>query len=105
MHGIGKVDRSGINRQLDNTSFGGKHIEFVRVQLGFDVFNKFMGGARTLLQLQQALHPAPGPDLCGGAAVLTAGFVHPVGCYALIGHFIHLGGADLDFDRNAVRAN
>ncbi|MOA22791.1 hypothetical protein D3C78_1433760 [compost metagenome] len=60
-----------------------------------------------MLQLQQALHPALGADLCGSAAgfALFFFFISPVRGDPHFGHLIHIFGTDLHLYRNAMRAD
>ena len=57
------------------------------------------------MQLQQALHPALGADLRGGAAFAAVLFISPVRRDTHFRHLIHVFGTNLHLNRNAVRAN
>ena len=105
MYRIGKIDGVGANRQFDNFAFGRKDIQLIRVQFCFDVFNKIVAVTGALLNFQQALHPAARADLGCTVALFARLFVFPVCGDAVVGHLVHIAGAHLDLDRNAMRAH
>ena len=104
MHCISEVDGRCTGRQLDNAPFRCENVNLIREEIGFNALDKFKRTTGALLQLQQALHPALGADLCGstGFAVL---FISPVRGNTHLRHLIHIFGTDLDLNRHAVRAN
>ncbi len=102
VHGIREVDRRRARRQFDNATFWGENVNLIREEIGFHALDKFKRAARTLLQLQQALHPALGADLCGRAALATVLFIGPVCGYTHLRHLVHVFCANLHFNRYAV---
>ena len=103
VHGKGKVHRGGAARQRHDLALGREHIDFVGKQVDLDVFQKFGRVAMVGLDVEQRLQPAMGARL----HVVERGirrFVHPVRGHAGFGQPVHVGGADLHFDRGAVGA-
>ena len=76
----------------------GENVNPIREEIGFNALDKFKRTTGALLQLQQALHPALGADLCGrtGFAVL---FISPVRGNTHLCHLIHIFGTDLDLNQ------
>ena len=105
MHRVGEIHRRGASGEFDNTPFRGENVNLIREQIGFDALDKFKRAACALLQLQQALHPALGADLCGGAAFAAVLFIGPVRRNPHFCHLVHVFGTNLYFNRDAVRAD
>ena len=105
MHGVSEVDRRRARRQFDNAPFRRENVNLIREEIGFNALDKFKRATCTLLQLQQALHPALGADLRGGAAFAAVLFISPVRRDTHFRHLIHVFGTNLHLNRNAVRAN
>ena len=105
MHRIGEVHRRGASGQFDNAPFRGENVNLIGEQIGFNALNKFKRAAGALLQLQQALHPALGADLRGGAAFAAVLFISPVRRDPHLRHLVHVFGTNLYLDRDAVGAD
>ena len=100
MDGIGKVDGRGAGGQGDDPSLGGvdEHLVVEHVDLhGLDEF--FRVGV--LLAFQQAAHPL---EVLLRPCPRTL-LVLPVGGDAVFGGLVHLPGADLHLEGNALRAD
>ena len=104
MHCISEVDGRCTGRQLDNAPFRCENVNLIREEIGFNALDKFKRATGTLLQLQQALHPALGAYLRGSAGFAVL-FISPVRGNTHLRHLIHIFGTDLDLNRHAVRAN
>ena len=98
--GIGEVDGGGAGGQVLHVAAGGEdeHLvgEHIHLQ-GVDI----VLGVGALLVLQQAADPLV-PAL--GAGALAVLLVFPVGGHAVLRHLVHLLGADLHLEGQAVRA-
>ncbi len=105
MHGVSEVDRCRARRQFDNAPFRRENVNLIREEIGFNALDKFKRATCALLQLQQALHPALGADLRGGAAFAAVLFVSPVRRDTHLRHLIHIFGTNLHLNRDTVRAN
>ncbi len=104
MYRIGEVDRRRTGRQLNDAPFRCENVNLIREEIGFNAFDKFKGATCALLELKQALHPALGADLCGGAALAVL-FISPVCRNPHLRHLVHIFSTDLHLNRHAVRAN
>ena len=105
MHGVSEVDRCRARRQFDNAPFRRENVNLIREEIGFNALDKFKRATCTLLQLQQALHPALGADLRGGAALAAVLFISPVRRHPHFRHLVHVFGTNLYLNRDAVRAD
>ena len=54
MHRIGKIDRRGIARQLDDLALGCKDVDLARVEIHLDVLHELHGIGGTVLHVHQA---------------------------------------------------
>ena len=57
-----------------------------------------------MLHFQHALDPLPRPGMGARVLLVATGLVQPVGSDAVVGHFFHFTGTDLDLDRYAMHA-
>lgn len=103
MHGISKIDASRACRHAQNLALGRKHIHLIREQIDLDVFEEFDRITRFALQFQQRLQPLVRLLLHFREAIVAA-LVHPVRGHTGIGNAMHVLRADLDFNRDAIRA-
>ena len=99
--GVGKVDGRGAGGQVlhvaarcEDEHLIGEHIDLQRVDIVLCV--------RALLVFQQTADPLVAPFGAGALAVLL---VFPVGGHAVLGDLVHLLGADLHLEGQAVRAD
>ena len=99
--GVGKVDGRGAGGQVDDIAVGGEHEHLIGEHVHLQGVDKVLGiGA--LLILQQAAHPFVAALVTGALAVLL---VLPVGGHAVLGHLMHLPGADLYLEGDAALAH
>ena len=98
---VGKVNRCAVLRQRDNFAFRSEYINAIGEKIGFNIFVKLACVGRLLLQIQQRLQPSVGERL--DIAFATA--VELVSEDPLLGDVIHLLGANLKFNRRALRAD
>ena len=98
---IGKVNGRGPGGQVDHVAPGGEYEHLVGEHVHLQGVDKLLGiGA--LLILQQTPDPLI-PALV--AAALAVLLILPVGGDAVFGHLVHLLGADLHLERDAVLAH
>ena len=100
---IGKVDGCGPGGQVDDVAPGGEHENLVGEQVHPHGTHEFLG-VHVLLALQQLTHPLKGllgAQLGVGHALL----VLPVGGDAVLGGVVHLPGADLHLEGDALPAD
>ena len=102
MHVVGKIDDGRAARHSHDLALGREHIDLVREEVDLDVLEELGGIAA--LHFKQRLQPLVRLDLEIGTALLGI-LVQPVGCNALLGDVMHLGGAYLYLDRRTVRAD
>ena len=103
MDAVGEVDGGGAGGQIDHVALGGEHEHLVGEHIDLQVVEE-VGGVGILLALQQAAHPGIAlllPVAHGGIAHL----VFPVGGHAVFGGAVHLPGADLHLEGDALRAD
>ena len=102
VHGIGKIQRSGVARQCEDVALGGEQVDLVGEQVDLDVLQELQRRAGRSLALQQVGDPRM------RAALRTVGratvFVRPMRGDATLGDQVHFLGANLHLDRRAVRA-
>ena len=98
MDGVGEVHRRCPAGQLHDAAFGREHVDFIREQIHFHVFDELHGVIGPLPHFHQPLHPAVHPRLihAGHAAGLV--LVHPVSRDTVVGDVLHLLRPDLDLD-------
>ena len=101
--GVGKVDGGGPGGQALHVSVGGEHEHLVGEHIHLQGADKFLG-VGVLLAFQQLAHPLKlllAAQLVVGQPLL----VLPVGGYAVLGGLVHLPGADLHLEGDAVPAD
>ena len=103
MDGVGEVDGGSPGGQVDDVGVGGEDEDLVGKEVhlqGADVFLR----VGVLLVLQQAADPGEG---LLGAQLLVAHalLVLPVGGNAVFRHVVHVPGADLDLEGDALGAD
>ena len=104
VHGVGEVDRGGAARQLDQRALRREAEDLVLVELELGVLEEFVRSLRVLEDLEQVLHPAEGLHLLGRLpARRLLVLVDPVRRDAVLGHVVHVGGADLHLDLLVAR--
>ena len=99
--GIGEVDGRGAGGQVDHVAHGGEHEHLVGEHIHLQGVDEVLG-VGALLVLQQAADPLVVFLVAGALAVLL---VLPVGGDAVLGHLVHLPGADLHLEGDAVLAH
>ena len=97
---IGKVDGRSTGRQVDDIALRGKDEDLVGEHIHFQGVDILLG-VGALLILQQAAHPLVA-TLFSNAA--TTVFILPVGGDTVLRHLVHLVGADLHLEGDAVVA-
>ena len=101
VNGIGEVDGGGSGGQILHVAVGGEHKHLVGEHIHLQGVDEFLR-VGALLIFQQAAHPLV---LALGAGALPVLLVLPVGGYAVFGNLMHLFGADLHLEGNAVVAH
>ena len=98
--GIGEVDAGGPGRQVDDVPLGGKGKDFLGQKVALEVVQQVARILRDPLVFQQLAHPGqPVVQLVVAAQALL---VLPVGGDAVLGLFVHLAGADLHLEGDAL---
>ena len=102
---VGKVDRGGAGREVDDIPLGGEDENLVGEHVDLQVVDK-VGGVGFLLALQQTADPGElvlvSVSQCAAA---VAHLVFPVGRNAVFGGVVHLPGADLHLKGDAFGAD
>ena len=98
--GVGKVDAGGPRRQVDDVPLGGKGEHLFRQQVAFQVVEQVARILGHPLVFQQLAHP--GQPLVQLVVAAQALLVLPVGGHAVLGLFVHLAGADLHLEGDAL---
>ena len=98
--GVGKVDGGGPGGEVDDLRVGGKDENLVGEEVHLQTADE-LPGLGVLLVLQQAADPGEGV-LGAQFLVLQALLVLPVGRHAVLGHVVHLPGADLHLEGDAL---
>ena len=102
VNAVGKVDRRGARRQIDDVPLRREYEHLVGEHVDFQVVDK-VRGVRFRLGLEQT--PDPGKfvlvSAAHGAAAVTH-FVFPVGGDAVFGGIVHLPGPDLHLEGDAL---
>ena len=101
VNGIGEVDGGGSGGQILYVAVGGEHKHLVGEHIHLQGVDEFLR-VGALLIFQQAAHPLV---LALGAGALPVLLILPVGGYAVFGNLMHLFGADLHLEGNAVVAH
>ena len=100
VNGIGKIDGGGAGGQGYNPALGGEDEHLVVEHIDFQGLHIFFR-VGILLALQQTAHPFKVLFGAGTGALL----VFPVGGDAVFGGLVHLPGADLHLEGDALRAD
>ena len=111
VHGVGEVHRGGPRGEGPDIALGGEDVDLVAGHLvaqGVEELGGVLGLLLPVDELAQPAHvalvgvPGPAPQHAGplGIGVLL---VAPVRGHAVLGHTVHLVGADLDLHRLATR--
>ena len=101
VHGVGEVHHGGAARQAQDLALGREHVDLVGEQVDLDALEEVLGGA-ALLHVDQVREPLARAIVL--AALGLVDLVFPVRGDAGLGHAMHVLGADLHFDGNAVGA-
>ncbi|RMS61260.1 hypothetical protein ALP63_05250 [Pseudomonas syringae pv. aceris] len=99
---VGEIHCRRAFGQLHDPAFGGENVDFVREQVDLDAFDEFQRVAGALLHFQYALDPLSGTSVSALGLLIVTGLVQPVRRDAVVGHFFHFAGANLDLDRHAM---
>src|SRR5690554_6127064 len=95
---ISKVHWCCAPGQLHNFTPRGEHIDLIREEIHFYVFNKLERVVRALAHFHQALNPAVHSRLVDARSAGRLVFIHPVGRNTIVGNVFHFLGTNLDFD-------
>ena len=101
MDGVGEVDGGGACRQGHDLTLGGKDKDLVVEHIHLQRLDIVLGVIFLLLALQQAAHPFKVLLIAAFDALL----VLPVGGNAVFRRFVHLPGADLHLEGDALLAD
>ncbi len=101
MDGIGEIDRTGAARQRDEIAFGREAEHLVLEHLELGVLEEFFRTGGMLQDIQQLAQPAVLPSV----DLVRALLIGPVRGDAHLGDIVHLAGADLHLDAQAMRAD
>ena len=96
---VGEVDRRRVARQRLDLALRREDVDLLRVELDLQVLQELLRIADLLLPLEQL--PQPQEVLLVAVRADAAFLVLPVRGDALLGDLVHLGGADLHFEREA----
>ena len=99
--GVGEVDGRGPGGQVLHVAVGGEDEDLVREHIHLQGVDILLGVGAVLI-LQQAADPLILPLGAGPGPALL---ILPVGGHAVLGDLVHLLGADLDLEGDAVRAH
>ena len=102
MHGVREVDHGRAARQAQDAALGREDVDLVREQVDAHALEELLRRPR-LLHRDEVGEPLAGLGLALGHAAV-ARLVLPVGGDARLGDLVHVAGADLRLDRQAVRA-
>ena len=102
---VGKIHGGSPAGQFENIPLGCEHVHLIREQVDLDVFNELQRITGALLHFQQTLHPLPGPGVAPVDRGAICRFIEPMSGNAVIGHFFHVTGANLDFYGHPVHAH
>ena len=109
--GVGEVHRGGSRRQCEDIAPGGEDVDLVPGHLVAQGIEELGGVLGLLLPVDELAQPAhvtlvgvSGPASQGaGTRGVGVFLVTPVRGHAVLGHAVHLVGADLDLHRFATR--
>ena len=101
MDGVGEVDGGRARRHIHDVALRGKDEYLVREQIDLDVLDEVLS-LGVLLCFEQLADPREG---LLARLLIEALLVLPVRRNAVFRHLVHLGRADLDFERNARAAD
>ena len=104
VHRVGEIHRGRAARQRQDPALGREDVDLVGEEVDLHVLEEFLRVARLVLDLEQRLQPAVGLLLQLGELVGVV-LVEPVRGDARLGQAVHLLGADLHLDRDAVGAD
>ncbi|MNN60810.1 hypothetical protein D3C81_1760150 [compost metagenome] len=102
MHRIGEIQRGGIARQRQDLALGREQIHLVREQIDLDVVQELQRRTGGALRVDQIHDPRMRAALRAVGRV-AAELVGPVRGHTALGDQVHFLGADLHFDRRAIR--
>src|SRR5438552_7530921 len=103
VNGVGEVDGSSVLRQHHDSAARREGVDFFRVQIHFESGHELARILHILLPLDQV--EQPGDELVVVGRPLLALLVFPVRGDAIFGDAVHFLGADLHFERLALRAD
>ena len=103
MDGVRKVDAGGARGQVDDIALGGKGKDLLGEQVALQIMEQVPGVLADALVFQQLTHPCQA--LVQLIVAIQALFILPVGCNAVLGHLVHLAGADLHLKGDALVAD
>src|SRR5882672_764299 len=101
VHGIREVDGGRAPRQPHDRALRREHVDLVGEEVGLDGLQELLG-VRRALHLHEASKPFA-RALFGAVGMLVDGLVLPVRGEAALRNLVHLLGADLHLERQAVR--
>src|SRR5664280_581022 len=96
---IGKVDRGGTSRQVDDIAVRCEDVDAILENIGLHTVNKFLG----IIDVAAPFHHTTEPVDAFIVFVARATFlITPMGGDTKLGIFIHFDGTDLHFHRAAI---
>src|SRR5258708_9785763 len=99
MNGVSEIDWSGIARQHDHFAFRGEGVDLFGIEIDFQRRDEFVGITDMALPCDDLPQPRQALFVLRR---IRAVLVFPMGGDSLLGHLVHLFGADLDFKRRSV---
>ncbi len=99
VHGIREVHHGGAARQAQDLALGREHVDLVGEQVDLDALEEILGAA-AFLHVDEVGQPLARAFVL--AAFAFVDLVFPVRGDAGLGHAVHVLGADLHFDGDAV---
>jgi len=103
MDPVGEVDDGGADREVQEIALRGEDEDLLREEVFLHRAEELLRILEVLLPLEHL--PEPGEALPVVGTERAGLLVAPVGRDAVLGHPVHLAGADLDLDPLAVRAD
>ncbi len=100
MHRVGKIDRRGAHRQVDDIAAWGENVHAVFKDVCFDAVHEFLGVLDILAPFHELAQPI---DALLVMIVLAAFFlIQPMGGNTIFRRVMHFFRADLHFQRFTV---
>ena len=93
MDAVGEVEGGGAGREVEHIAPGGEHEHLVVEHVGLDALDKLLGAGELTLPLKELAQPGDALFVLGGA--VAGALVAPVRRDAVLGHAVHLVGANL----------